>query len=72
MDLSLRSADVFPVVASITPKIVFGGREATTGNKSALRRLGGFPLSRNFSVCMTRVNEIETMNVNEWSRIRKS
>ena len=34
--------------------------------------IGGFPLSRNFSVCMTRVNEIETMNVNEWSHIRKS
>ena len=29
---SLRSADAFPVVA-------FGGREATTGNASALRRL---------------------------------
>ena len=30
---SLRSADAFPVVASL------GGREATTGNASALRRL---------------------------------
>ena len=31
---------------------------------------GEFPLSRNFSVCMTRVNKIETMNGR--SRIRKS
>ena len=41
---SLRSADVFPVVASLPPKInwlIFGGREATTGNTSALRRLRG-------------------------------
>ena len=30
--LSLRTADVFPVVP-------FGGREATTGNTSAVRRL---------------------------------
>ena len=40
--LSLRSADVFPVVASLPPKnqtLFFGGREATTGNTSALRRL---------------------------------
>ena len=37
--LSLRSADVFPVVASLPPKIFFGGREATTGNTSVLRRL---------------------------------
>ena len=39
---SLRSADVFPVVASLPPKInqlIFGEREATTGNTSALRRL---------------------------------
>jgi len=34
--LSLRGADVFPVVASL----FLGGREATTGNTSALRRLG--------------------------------
>ena len=32
---SLRSADAFPVVASLPPK----NREATTGNASALRRL---------------------------------
>ena len=32
---SLRTADVFPVVASLPPK----GREATTGNTSAVRRL---------------------------------
>ena len=31
----MRSADVFPVVASL----LFGGREATTGNMSAVRRL---------------------------------
>ena len=41
--ISLRSADVFPVVA-FSPsenfrKFIFGGREATTGNTSALRRL---------------------------------
>ena len=39
---SLRSADVFAVVASLPPKIndaIFGGREATIGNTSALRRL---------------------------------
>ena len=33
---SLRTADVFPVVASLPPK---NGREATTGNTSAVRRL---------------------------------
>ena len=36
---SLRSEDVFLVVASLPPKTIFGGREATTGNTSALRRL---------------------------------
>ena len=39
---SLRSADVFPVVASLPPKInqlIFGGTKATTGNTSALRTL---------------------------------
>ena len=38
---SLRSADVFPVVASLPslPPLFFGGREATTGNTSVLRRL---------------------------------
>jgi len=35
---SLRTADVFPVVASLPPKNN-GGKEATTGNKSAVRRL---------------------------------
>ena len=39
-EASLRSADVFPVVASLPPKNN-GGREATTGNTSALRRLNG-------------------------------
>ena len=34
--LSLRNADVFPVIASLPPKMVFG---ATTGNTSALHRL---------------------------------
>ena len=36
-----RTADTFPVVASLPPKIAlfFGGREATTGNVSAVRRL---------------------------------
>ena len=43
---SLRSADVFPIVASLPPKNnnnknnnILGGREATTGNTSAVRRL---------------------------------
>ena len=35
---SLQAADAFPVVASLPP-LVFGGREATTGNASAVRRL---------------------------------
>ena len=34
--VSLRTADAFPVVASLT---IFGGREATTGNASAVRWL---------------------------------
>ena len=40
----MRSADAFPVVASLPPKnsvLFFGEREATTGNASALRRLSG-------------------------------
>ena len=39
---NLRTADAFPVVASLPPKKkkIFGGREATTGNASAVRRLG--------------------------------
>ena len=39
--LSLRTADVFPVVASLPPKNIFffGGREGTTRNASAVRRL---------------------------------
>ena len=40
---SLRTADAFPVVASLPPKIAtlfFGGRKKTTGNASAVRRLG--------------------------------
>ena len=44
---SLRTADAFPVVASLPAKnsisgrrfSLFGGREATTGNASAVRRL---------------------------------
>ena len=36
---SLRTADVFPLVAFLPPKLFFGGREATTGNTSAVRRL---------------------------------
>ena len=36
---SLRTAKAFPVVASLPPKNS-GGREATTGNASAVRRLG--------------------------------
>ena len=37
---SLRTADAFTVVASLPPKNIFGGRGATTGNASAVRRLG--------------------------------
>ena len=36
--ISLRIADVFPVVASLTSDI-FGGREATIRNTSAVHRL---------------------------------
>ena len=36
--LSLQTADAFPVVASLS-SLFFGGREATTGNASAVRRL---------------------------------
>ena len=35
---SLQTADAFPVVPS-PPSLFFGGREATTGNASAVRRL---------------------------------
>ena len=35
---SLQTADAFPVVAS-PPSLFFGGREATTENASAVRRL---------------------------------
>ena len=39
---SLWTTDAFPVVASLPPKNSYfsGGREATTGNASAVRRLG--------------------------------
>ena len=45
---SLRTADAFSVVASLPPqkkkkkkkRKIFGGREATTGNEPAVRRLG--------------------------------
>ena len=36
---SLRTADAFPVIASLPPKNS-GGREAMTGDASAVRRLG--------------------------------
>ena len=36
---NLRTADVFPVVASLAPKNKFGGKEATTGNTPAVRSL---------------------------------
>ena len=35
----MRTADAFPVVASLPPKKNKGEREATTGNASAFRRL---------------------------------
>ena len=35
---SLRTSDAFPVIASLPP-LFFGGREAMTGNASAVRRL---------------------------------
>ena len=39
---SLRTADAFPVFASPSSLLLFfGGREATTGNASAVRRLPG-------------------------------
>ena len=34
-NLGLRTADAFPFVASLPPKLFFGAREATTGNVSA-------------------------------------
>ena len=39
--LSLQTADVFPVIASLPPKKIcfFGGREGMTRNASAVRRL---------------------------------
>ena len=43
---SLRTADAFPVVASLrsgSQTLFFGAREATTGNASAVRRLAGGP-----------------------------
>ena len=48
MPSSLRTADVFPVVASL------GGRDATTGNTSAVRRLG--VLGKSAFVHSTKVN----------------
>ena len=41
LSFSLRSANVFPVVASL----LFGGREVTTGNTLALRRLPSLKLT---------------------------
>ena len=59
-DLSLRTADAFPVVASLPPKNslrtadafpVVGGREATTGNASTVRRLlRPLPLVKSFAI----------------------
>ena len=47
---SLRTADAFPVVASL----FFGGREATTGNASAVRRL----ISQTFDHPLLRMPKI--------------
>ena len=41
---SLRTANAFPVVASLPP-LFFGGREAMTGNAFAVRRLWSIPPS---------------------------
>ena len=41
---SLRTADTFPVIDSLPLEIFFGGREVTTGNASAVRRLLLSPL----------------------------
>ena len=59
-DLSLRTADAFPVVASLPPKNslrtadafpVVGWREATTGNASTIRRLlRPLPLVKSFAI----------------------
>ena len=43
---SLRTAHAFPVVASLPPKnsdAIFGGREATIGNASAVRVTPSWP-----------------------------
>ena len=50
---SLRTADAFPVVASLPP-LLFGGREATTGNASAVRRLLNEVKEQVSQGCLTR------------------
>ena len=46
---SLRTADAFPVVASLPPKNS-EGREATTRNASAVRRLSTYLLAKKFAM----------------------
>ena len=53
-NLGLRTADAFPFVASLPPKLFFGAREATTGNVSALHRLGKPRKSWNLRISYSR------------------
>ena len=57
---SLRSADVFPVVASLPPKTIFGGRDATTGNTSALLRLRKGRQARNFTISVPKILDLKS------------
>ena len=50
---SLRTADAFPVVASLPP-LLFGGREATARNASAVRRLLNEVKEQVSQGCLTR------------------
>ena len=57
---SLRTADAFPVVTSLPPKksdAIFGGREATTGNASAVRVTPSWPTSSFVSIRAAEVVE---------------
>ena len=53
-NLGLRTADAFPFVASLPPKLFFGAREATTGNVSAVHRLGKPRKSWNLRISYSR------------------
>ena len=63
--VTLGTADAFPVVASLPPKnsdAIFGAREETTGNASAVRRLGNEPFTRQIilsvDICLKKLSLI--------------